>query len=241
MENEKNNYISTVLQSIVSTFNKLLASIKKHGLVISLFACIIFVSLYSFIISPVHIGSMIEESWKHHLQQEQVIKDVLIERRYEANEIIGDIMTKLVEKYDCNRVLLLEKHNSVKSLGNVDFLYLSCSFEFLDYNNENLYNISEDLQRQMTVNLIGNDILERLKHTKYLYYDDVQTLKRTNCRLLSKLKQIGEKQCIIYPFNDNKHRPLLILVICGDNLNKDEIVEYIDMNSQKINEILIFE
>lgn len=238
---EDKTIITKILDGIVSAYNKLSNSVRKHGFKISMLTLMLLISLYSFIISPIHIGEMIEMQWKNNLQQEQINKELLIERRYEANEIIGNIMNKLVEKYNCDRVLLLEKHNSVKSLGNVDFLYLSCSFEFIDYSNDELYGISEDLQRQMTVNLMGNDIIERLKHTHYIYYDDIQTRRRSNCRLLSKLKQVGEKQCIVYPFNDNKNRPLLILVICGENLDKDNIIEYIDDNSKKIKDILIFE
>lgn len=235
------SWLGNLLESIVSAFNKLLEGVKKHGVMLSLFSVIIILILYSFILNPVHIGDMIEAHWNKKLQEDKFAKKEMIERRYEANEKVADIMTQILYEYNCNRVILLEKHNSVASLGNVDFLYLSCTLEMLDNHNSELDYISEDLQRQMTVNLLGSDVIGLLKHSKYLYYDNLQSYKRSQCRLLNKLKSEGEKQCIIYPFRDSKNRPLLIMVICGDNLNVKEITNYINEKQKQISDLLIFD
>ena len=240
-ETNKKGWIGNLLETIVNSFNKLLIGIKKQGFKITLFGAFILLMLYSFIISPVHIGEMIEHKFYQLSKNELETKQEMIERRVEANEIVGDIMSKLLFKFNCNRVLLLEKHNSVASLGNVDFLYLSCTLEMIDFKNPDVDYISQDLQRQMTVNLLGNDVIGLLKHSKYLYFDDLENYKKSQCRLLNKLKEEGEKQAIIYPFFGKNHRPLLILVICGDNLNKKEIIEYIDEYSKQITDLLIFE
>lgn len=238
-ESEK-TWIGGVFEAIVSGFTKALGEIKKHGLMVSLFTLIILVLLWSLIINPIHFNEMIEHQFYKYIENEKDTKEMMIERRIEANDIVGDIMSKLLFKFKCNRVLLLEKHNSVQSLGNVDFLYLSCTLEMLDNNNPQIDYVSEDLQRQMVMNLLGNDVIGLLKHSKYLVYDDLPNYKKSQCRLLNKLKAEGEKEAIIYPFCDKKHRPLMILVICGENLNVKEIVDYIDGYSHQISDLLIF-
>lgn len=239
-ESQNKSWIGSVFESITTGYNNMLSSIKKHGWKAALFTLVGISLLWSVVLNPIRIGDMINDAWQNKINIEKVEKDIMIERRYEANEIVGDIMSKLLIKFSCNRVILLEKHNSIQSLGNVDFLYLSCSLEMLD-DNPNIDYISEDLQRQVVVNLLGNDVIGRLKHTKYLFYDDLQKYKRTQCRLLNKLKEIGEKQVIIYPFCDSKHRPLLILVVCGENLNVREIIDYIDGYNKQITDLLIFD
>ena len=239
--NKNNSWISKVLDAISGAFTKTIGAVKKHGVSTALWSLLIISFLWSVILNPIKIGDIVDNQLKLHSENEKIEKDLMIERRYEANEVIGDIMSKLVARFNCNRVLLLEKHNSIQSLGNVDFLYLSCSLEMLDHTNQDLDYISEELQRQMVVNLLGNDVIGLLKHSKYLFYDNLQDYRRTQCRLLNKLKNEGEKQCIIYPFSDSKHRPLLILVICGDDLNVDEIIDYIDGYSKQITDLLIFD
>lgn len=245
MSEEGKGMFDNIITSLVNGYEKVIKIFKKHGILYAIFIMVIFILFWSFIVNPIKFNNIIEERLKAHTEQikQEEINNVeeLIERRYEANEIIGDIMSKLLYKFQANRVLLLEKHNSVKSLGNVDFLYLSASLEMIDLNNPDTDYISEDLQRQMTVNLLGNDVLGLLKHSKYLWFDNLQEYDKSQCRLLNKLKKENEKQVIIYPFCDSKHRPLLILVVCGEQLNKSDIVSYIDEFGKQITDLLIFQ
>ena len=240
-EIQNKSWIGNVFESITNGYAKIITEVKKHGMMVALFTVVVLALLWSIILNPIKIGDMIEEHWHLKMQSEKNEKNIMIERRYEANEIVGDIMSKLLYRFNCNRVMLLEKHNSVNSLGNVDFLYLSCTLEMLDNNKPELDYISEDLHRQMVVNLLGNDVIGLLKHSKYLYYENLPQYKRSQCRLLNKLKEEGEKQAIIYPFCDSKHRPLLILVIAGDELNVKEIIDYIDGYNKQISDLLIFD
>lgn len=244
-EGQDKGLFNNILDSVVNAWEKSVKLVKKHGILYSIFIMLIFVFFWTLIVNPIRINNILEERLKHQWEQnqkEQVEEqNTMIERRYEANEIVGDIMTKILYKYKANRVMLLEKSNGTKSLGNVDYLYINATMEFLDNSNPDIEYISEDLQRQMTMNLLGTQMINSLKHSKYLWYDDLQTYKRSQCRLLNKLKVQGEKQCLIYPFCDKNHRPLLLLVVCGDDLNYKEIVNYIDEFSKQISDLLIFE
>lgn len=242
---ENKGFFNNILDSVVNAWDKSIKIVKKHGILYSIFIMIILIAFWTLVINPIRINDIVEKRlniyWEESKKEQTEQKQELIERRYQANEIVGDIMSKLLFKYKANRVLLLEKHNSVNSLGNVDFLYLSCTLEMLDNNNPDIDYISEDLQRQMTVNLLGNDVIGLLKHSKYLYYQNLQNYKKSQCRLLNKLKAEGEKEVIIYPFCDKNHRPLIILVIAGDELNVKEIINYIDDFNKQISDLLIYD
>lgn len=245
MENEDKGLFNNIIDSVISGLEKLIKLIKKHGILYTILIMVIFIVFWTLIINPIRLNNIIEERLRHQYELSQQAQadnhQELINRRYEANEIVNDIMAKILFKFKANRVLLLEKHNSVSSLGNVDFLYLSCTLELIDLNNTETDYISEDLQRQMTVNLLGNDVIGLLKHSKYLFYDDLQHYNKSQCRLLNKLKKQGEKQALIIPFCDKNHKPLLIMVICGDNLNVKEIYNYVEDYSKQITDLLIFE
>ncbi len=126
------------------------------------------------------------------------------------------------------------------SLGNVDFLYLSCSLEMLNPNATNLSYISEDLQRQVVLNLLGNDMLGMLKHKDYIYYKDVAKYTHPQHRLIHKLKNAGDKETLLIPFKDANHRPLLLLVISGENIQVEEIIDYINQFTKQITDLLIY-
>lgn len=240
--NDKSLYPS-LLNSLVDSFNGFVRTFKKNGLVTCAIIMLLFIILWTFIINPIRIGDIIERKleMQYELQQKQQTEmtQELIERRYEANEVIGDIMNRILNKFNCNRVLLLEKHNSMQSLGKVDFLYLSASIELIDADNEGAKYMTEDLQRQVVYSLLGQENNSLLRHKKFLYYK-LENRKHNECRLIHKLVEQGEKEVILYPFNDARNRPLLIMVICGNNLNVKEITEYIDDNSNQIKDLLIF-
>lgn len=236
---DSKGWIANVLSSVSVSFNKFIAIFKKNGLLYSLLIMLIFIIFWCFIIHPININDIVQKQLENQIINQKEQTQQAIERRYKADEIVGDIMANLLDKYNVNRVLLLEKHNSVVSLGNVDFLYLSCSLEMLNPNSDNLSYISEDLQRQVVLNLLGNDMLGMLKHKDYIYYKDVAKCTHPQHRLIHKLKNAGDKETLLIPFKDANHRPLLLLVISGENIQVKEIIDYINQFSKQITDLLI--
>lgn len=239
-----NNLIKSILGAITSGLTNLIGTVKKYGVISSIVAMSLFVGSYTLIINPIRVDQIVEKRIEYVMQKESnkavEEREVSIEKRYKADEIVGDIMVKLIDKYEnISRVMLLEKHNSLQSLSGVDFLYLTCSMEMLTPNSSHLKYLSEDLQKQIVVNLMGNDMINTLKHRDYLYYSDVASCKHPQHRLIHKLKEAGEKECVIIPFKDANHRPLLLFVITGENLDVEGITDYIQQFSKTIEDCLL--
>ena len=239
-----NEFVKNILGAISNGLTKLIGAVKKFGLVSSVVAMLLFVGSYTLVINPIRVDQIVEKRIEYVMEKENnkavEVREISIEKRYKADEIVGDIMVKLIDKYEnIQRVLLLEKHNSLQSISGVDFLYLSCSMEMLTPNSIHLNYLSEDLQKQIVVNLMGNDMINTLKHRDYLYYPDVASCKHPQHRLIHKLRDAGDKECVIIPFKDANHRPLLLFVITGQNLDVDGITEYIQQFSKTIEDCLL--
>lgn len=244
MDNENKGWISQVFESITNGFTNVLASIKQHGWKTALYTFIIVGLLWSIVINPIRIGDMVQTQWEKHLETEKVVNDEKTEesisRREKANFFVSELMLNVIDKFDnVNRVLLLEKHNGSQSLKGVDFLYSSCTYELVNNDITDPLFLYEDLQKQTNLNLLGSNLIQTLKHKEYVYFDDLEKQKNNQCRLLRKLYNGGDKQCIIFSFKDNNHRPIILLVISGDNLNDKSIEEYIGQFKKQIEELLI--
>ena len=89
------------------------------------------------------------------------------------------------------------------------------------------------------MNLLGTNFLTTLKHKDYIFFDDLNKQSTNQNRLLKKLKLTGDNQSIIFTFKDEKHRPIIMLVISGCELNENEITVYIEQFKRQIEEMLI--
>lgn len=241
-ENENKSWIATVLDSISSGFTKIIESVRKHGIMVAMFTIVVITLLWSIILNPIKIGDMIQEQWHLSMKKQQEQKndetEISIQRREEANFFVSELMIDVLEKFSgVNRVLLLEKHNGNSNLNGIDFLYSSCTYELINDNIQNPNYLYEDLQKQTNLNLLGN-LVQTLKHKDYIYISDLS--KNANQkRLLRKLSNAGDKEAMIFSFRDSKNRPIIILVISGNNLDVKSIEEYINLNKKQIDKLLV--
>lgn len=243
-KNDNKNWISGVFDSITNGYNNVIASVKKHGWRTALFTLVSISLLWSVVINPIRIGDIINDQWKSHLQDERVIADNKTEesilRRENANYFVSELMINIIDKFDSvNRVILLEKHNGTASLKGVDFLYSSCTYELVNDRLENPQFLYEDLQKQTNLNLLGANLIQTLKHKDYIFIDNLEKQKNNHCRLLRKLYNVGDQQSIIFSFKDTNHRPIIMLIISGDNLDVKSIEDYIMPFKKQIEELLI--
>lgn len=234
------NWYSSVLNGIAGALSKFVGIFKKNGLVFCTFVMVLFVSCYTLIINPIRVDKIVEKRFETVYQTERDKEAQTIQRRLKADEIVGDIMTRLIDKFpSIHRCLILEAHNSLKSLQNVDFLYYSCTMEMLTPNSRHLVYLSEDLQRQMRVNLIGNNMINTLKHRDYLMYDNVSECKHPDHRLIHKIASTGDNEAMFIPFLNESNEPVILLVISGDELPSADIIDYVNEFKKQIEACLM--
>lgn len=235
--------ITKVMSGITTAFNKFVNIFKKNGFVYSLLAMLALICFYTLVINPIRVDKIVEKRFEMMYEQSRKKEtDELMEamnRRLSADMVVGDIMTKLIDKFEnIHRVLLLEAHNSIQNHGGVDFLYYSCSMEMLSPNSRHLNYLSEDLQRQVRVNLLGHNMIQTLKHRDFLFYENLSQCKHPDHRLIHKLAFAGDSEAILIPFI-SAGEPNVILVVSGEQLPVVTIVEYISEFKKQIESSLM--
>lgn len=239
IKDKEANWYGIVLDGIAKAFSKFVGIFKKHGFIYVTLVLILFVSCYTLIINPIRIDRLVEKRLESMYQTERDKEVESINKRLKADEIIGGIMTKIVDKFpEVQRILLLESHNSIQTLTQTDILFFSCTAEMLTPNSRHLTYLSEDLQRQIRYNLMG-EILNTLKYREYMYYDSVQGCNHPSHRIIQKLKSVGDKEAILIPFKDRTDLVQMVLVISGENLHVDDIISYIGDHTKEIESSLM--
>lgn len=242
-ENGEKGFFNNIIDSLVVAYEKFVKIFKKHGLLYSILLMVMFIAFWTLIINPIRIDRIIEHRLERQ-QTQQIEKakeetEANIQRREKANFFVADLMVKTMRKFDViDRMLLIEKHNGTSNLNGVDFLYSSATYELVnDTINDPIY-LYDDLQKQTNINLFGN-MVQTLKHSDYIFFSDLSKDKSNQYRLLRKLYLGGDEQAIVFSFKDQKRRPLILLVISGENLPVDDIVDYINQFKVQIEELLI--
>ena len=245
MEEDNKGWFANVLSQLTKTFEVFIKIFKKNGVIWSLFFLILFVAFWSLIIYPVRIDTIIENRLNHQYIKEktenQTEKIQAEQRRLEADALITPIMEDVVDKFNLDRILLLELHNNSKNISGIDFLFFSCTYEAINISDYDVEYIGDNLQRQYVNNMFGAEIITMLRHKEYLYYNHLTDYKR-NKRLFTKLNKLGCENVMLIPIKNSKQQPLLILCVGNRNeINSNEIYNYIKPFLQQIEQSLITE
>lgn len=240
MANDKLNWYHSALSVIADIANKFIRAFKKNGFIFSFGTMMVFVLVYSLVINPVRLDKIVEKRFLTEKEKNIEANELAMQRRLQADEIVGDIMVKIVDKFESvHRVMLLEAHNSLQSLNGVDFLYYSCTSEMLTPNSRHFTYLSEDIQRSMRANLIGNNMLQTLKHRDYIHYTDIKNCRHPDHRLIHKIANAGDDEVILIPFLSEKNDPVILLVISGENMPINDIIEYVKGHKKQIESCLM--
>lgn len=242
-EGEERGFFNNIIDSLVRGYEKLIKIFKKHGILYSMFLMLIFIVFWTLIINPIRVDRIVEKQLeKQQLNQIEKVKEETeqkIQQREKANFFVSDLMVKLMQRFkEIDRIVLLEKHNGQSNLNGVDFLYSSATYELVNDTITDPIYLYDDLQKQTNLNLLGN-IVQTLKHQDYIFFPDLSKDKSNHFRLLRKLYFGGDNQAIVFSFKDNRHRPIILLSISGEDLPVEAIVDYIDQFKSQIEELLM--
>lgn len=231
--------MKTFLTYISDVYAKMCEAMKKNGIITGVLIALVIVIIYSVLINPINVNKIIDNAFAKEKKEKFDESGKAVEKRMNADIVIGNIMVKLTEKFEpIQRVLLLEGHNGTQTFGKTDLLFMTCTMEMLTDNSRELSYVADDLQRQIKFNLLGQ-FSNTLRYKKYFYQPDLSTCSHYEHRLFQKLKASGDKEVILYPFVDSDDIIQLLLVITGVDLPVNEIVEYIDENQKVIKDCLM--
>lgn len=243
---DNKGWFANILSSLSNTFGKFIALFKKNGVLYTLLMMLLFIIFWTLIINPIRVNDIIEKrlehQWEQELKQLEETKLVAEEKRYNADALITPIMEDIVEKFNVDRALLFEAHNSTSNISGIDFLFYSSTYEVINYDDYNLDYIGDNFQRQYISNMLGSEIMTMLSHKDYIYYNDLVNYRRNKSRLLTKLNKFGVQNVLIIPIKNNKQQPILLLVICNNNtMEAKTIYEYFKAFEKQIEQSLIAE
>lgn len=244
-DNDK-GWFANILEQLTKTFDKFIKIFKKNGIIWSIFFMILFILFWSLIIYPIRVDKILEnrleQQWNKEIEHNTNTKVNAEEKRYNADEMVTPIMDDIQQRFNLDRVLLMESHNNSTNISGVDFLFYSNTYESINLEDNSVDYIGDSFQRQYIHTLIGKELFQRLKHSNYLYYNDLSNYKRSKSRLLVKLNRNGSNNALLIPIKNSKQQPVLLMVIANrDSVNAEQIYNYFKPFEQQIEQSLINE
>lgn len=222
------------LQILIDGFNKLVSTVKRNGALTSLWAVVIFIVLYTFIINPIDVNSIAEQI----ANNKKIEHNESVDKRLLADEILPDLLDKLRLKYSVDRVSLLEMHNSTSNINDVSFLYFSLVYESLDQYNDSIDYVSEYYQQQRTSDY--NSIFKEIGRKGYCYLDNLQDYEDiTHLRIIKKVRNNGTNSILFFPIYDNK-RVIALLVFSSvkESFDYKDILMHINSSASRIKSLI---
>lgn len=225
--------ISEIANALSNAFAKVVGAVKRNGVLISTWAVLLFIILYTFIINPININEFIKEN--HNQMEAQHNENV--DKRLLADQMIPTILENIRLKYNLDRVCLLEMHNSTQNMNGVSFLYLSMIYEevadSVDY-------ITDAYQYQRTGNFY--EVFTEMKRDGYVIINDMEHCEDIRFKRITKrMVKNGTHSAMFIPITNTNGRIDAVLVLSSskDIINSKEIGVGISKPIEEINKLIL--
>lgn len=223
------------LQILIDGFNKLVSTVKRNGALTSLWAVVIFIVLYTFIINPIDVNSIVQEL----NDKEKKEHNKSVEKRLIADAAIPEILDNLRIKYDLTRVCLFEMHNNTSSINDISFLYLSMIYESIDNNNDSIDFVSDIYQHQRTSEY--SEVIKEMSRKGYLYIPNLKECTDGRFYRLAKKMTINKaNSLLLYPLYSGKRLDAMLVFSSVENeLPYQDIIIGINKSVAKIKNLIL--
>lgn len=145
-------------------------------------------------------------------QKEQNAEHYTFRTASEINNYVADICLK---DTSCYNVLLLNYHNTQKSLQGYRYLYLNCLTEKpKGINNEPLRDYWSNLEY-----VYYEDELSKIHNQEYLFIKDIEDIKTTMPKIYKKLKMSGATSASFYTIEGIANPIGLIIILYDHSIN----------------------
>lgn len=225
--------VSEIANALSNAFAKVVGAVKRNGVLISTWAVLLFIILYTFVINPININELIKEK---HIQMEAQHNEN-VEKRLLADQMIPTVLENIRIKYNLDRVSFLEMHNSTQNINGVSFLYLSMIYEevadSVDY-------ITDSYQYQRTGNFY--EMFAEMKKCGYVILNDMDNIKDPKySRIIKRMIKNGTHSAMFIPvFNQNMRiDAVLVLSSARDTIKSKEIGAGISKPVEEIKKLIL--
>lgn len=225
--------VSEIANALSNAFAKVVGAVKRNGVLISTWAVLLFIILYTLVINPININELIKE--KH--DQMEVEHNENVDKRLLADQIMPTILENIRIKHNLERVSLLEMHNSTQNMNGVSFLYLSMIYEevadSVDY-------ITDAYQYQRTGNFY--ELFNEMRKNGYVIINDMDNVKDPKySRITKRMVKNGTHSAMFIPiFNHNMRiDAVLVLSSSKDIINSKEIGAGISKPVEEIKKLIL--
>ena len=225
--------ISEIANALSNAFAKVVSAVKRNGVLISTWAVLLFIILYTLIVNPININELIKE--KHDQMEAQHNENV--DKRLLADQIIPTILENIRIKYNLERVSLLEMHNSTQNMNGVSFLYLSMIYEevadSVDY-------ITDAYQYQRTGNFY--ELFNEMRKDGYVIINDMEHCEDIRFKRITKrMVKNGTHSAMFIPITNINGRIDAVLVLSSANsiINSREIGARLNKSVAEIKKLIL--
>lgn len=224
--------ISEIANALSNAFAKVVSAVKRNGVLISTWAVLLFIILYTLVVNPININELIKE--KHNQMEAEHNENV--DKRLLADQLMPTILENIRLKYGLDRVSLLEMHNSTQNMNGVSFLYLSMIYEevadSVDY-------ITDAYQYQRTGNFY--ELFNEMRKNGYVVLNNMENQDPKYSRITKRMIKNGTHSAMFIPiFNQNMRiDAVLVLSSSKDVINAAEIGRNIAKNVAEIKKLIL--
>lgn len=225
--------VSEIANALSNAFAKVVGAVKRNGVLISTWAVLLFIILYTFIINPININEIIKEK---DIQRETEHNEN-VDKRLLADQLIPTILENIRLKYNLDRVSLLEMHNSTQNMNGVSFLYLSMIYEEISDSTDY---ITDAYQYQRTGNY--SDLFLQMKRDGYVIINDMEHCEDIRFKRITKrMVKNGTHSAMFIPITNINGRIDAVLVFssASDTINTKEIGAGISKPIEEIKKLIL--
>lgn len=222
-----------LITAMSGAFAKITGAVKRNGVLISTWAVLLFIVLYTCIINPLDINKILNE--RNTIKENQHRENV--EKRLLCDQMIPTILENVRIKFDLDRVCLLEMHNSTQNMNNVSFLYFSMIYEEVS---DSVDYVMDNYQYQRTGNF--TEMFNAMKKCGYVIMNDMDNVKDPKySRITKRMIKNGTHSAMFIPiFNENMRiDAILVLSSSKDTIDSKEIGAGIAIPVEEIKKLIL--
>ena len=154
---------------------------------------------------------------------------IMLNERMKVTSKINDKVRNLMNLANCDRVMILEFHNTNENLNGIPFAKYSCTHEYFRRGISQLANKCVNMQFY-SISSVIMDMLN--KETEQIYYEDIETIAEVNPTLYSLLVECKAKSILFTGIYDNKNCLIGLISLEYHERMDEKLIDFEEIRTQ---------